>query len=56
MKRYIAMLLITAVLSAGCGDEKKEEKKDSTLPPASDMFDKGKISSKVKKAGKANPD
>jgi hypothetical protein len=55
MKRYIAMLLLTAVLSAGCGDDKKDEKKDSKLPPASDMFDKAKSNPKIKKA-KANPD
>jgi hypothetical protein len=49
MKRYIAMLLLAAVLSAGCGDDKKEEKKDP-IPPASDMFDKAK-GSKAKKLG-----
>ena len=40
MKRFLALVVLAAVLAAGCGADGKPGTTPSQAPPAGDLFDK----------------
>ena len=51
MKRIILLAVFASVFGSGCESDKKKDSRPSTLPSATEMFDKGKAPA----SGKGKP-